>query len=124
MSWEPEQVWELVDFAGRSHPIVAGAYHAVDYSSGEVFWQHVPHDVEPRTIALTRVDGTGMGFTAINMRALKAITDRWHDPYGELDTDVYGRVDQDVGFCIRAAELGFNTFVANIPIGHIKERVI
>lgn len=121
--WEPDQVDELVSWVEPDRQIVTGAYHALD-PDGEVFWQHVPHDTEPRGYLPSVLDGTGMGFCALDVSIIEPILERFPYPYAELLTDRYGMVDQDVGFCIRARETGVTTFLVNIPVGHIKEQVI
>lgn len=121
--WEPEQVDELVGWLDNDHRIVTGIYMGLE-ADGDIFPQHVPHDADVQGYGLTQIDGTGMGFCAIDVEIIEPILAEFPYPYAELFTDRYGMVDQDVGFCIRAADLGYDSFVANIPVGHIKEQVI
>lgn len=117
--WEPEQVWEIV---GRS-PIRAGLYSAMDFATGETFPSYVPHDAVSEAPFV--VDGAGMGFTAIKVDVIEHVIERFGDPFGDLETTEYGRVGEDVGFCLRAADCGYATTVdPQVVVGHIKDVVI
>lgn len=70
------------------------------------------------------VSGLGMGFTLIKrevVESLAPIKKLW--PYAETDVDKgYG---EDLTFCLRAKEKGFDSWlVPAVKVGHIKEIVI
>ena len=123
--FEPEQIDELAAWVDPDHPVVTGAYKGIDYGTGAIFWQHVPHEVNPNLgYGYHEINGTGMGFCAIDINIIEPLLFKFPFPYAELYTEEFGMTDQDVGFCIRAMELDYGTFLVNIPVGHIKEQVI
>lgn len=94
-------------------PDKPGQYEAVDM--GRLY------DAEGKPMDPFAISGLGMGFTLVRRDVIEALAPiKRLFPFAERDTDHgYG---EDLTFCLRAAEKGFETWVVPASkVGHIKE---
>jgi hypothetical protein len=123
-------------------PIVSALY--LGRSGGETFpvghgWARVGDSKQIVNLTyedmdgLVEVAGVGMGCAMIRREVVEALMDAPHEqrdwPFavGEVASPMVGQVvvSEDVNFCLRAADLGYRSYIASdIPVGHVKPTVL
>lgn len=75
---------------------------------------------------LIKADSTGMFFTLVRAGIFEKLSYPWFQPVGiEKDGKNIGYTSEDIAFCLRAKDAGFNTFIdPKIIIGHEKTVVL
>lgn len=126
MVFTNDDVNDLVSEIDQELPILGAFALAIDYSTDEVFPAGVPRlTMEEVDGSIRQVRGLGMAFTGLLLSEVARVKMRYERPFGENYDDDLGFTDQDVGFCLRAAEVGVRSFIDTaIKVGHIKERII
>lgn len=128
IEWQPHQVEELM---AHDKDIVSGLYRSRG-PKGEYFpvylkladdgfYDRAPwSDVEDAT-ELMAVPGLGMGFCLIKRKVMEALGTAVLWPYAETVNDLGGYMGEDITFCFRAREKGFETFLdPTVRVGHSK----
>lgn len=131
--WRPDDVRELLKLAKTGKPIVAGHYWGYQNRTGQ-YSTVGNRDGEGGMRTLTEikpegyapVDFVGMGFTLIARSVFESLgvdkAQLW--PFAEAVVDGAAR-GEDITFCMRAAEEGFQAWVCyDTRIGHVKSVVI
>jgi glycosyl transferase family 2 len=86
---------------------------------------HLSHgDVKDKKEAI-RVDFNGMGFMLVRRGVFEAISYPWFIQLRYEDPTVIEYTSEDAGFCLRASEAGFATYVdPTVIVGHEKSIVL
>lgn len=126
MQFTPQDVQSLLD---ADKPIVGALYYGLDNTTHEPFptalvfegGHYKPMKKAPNR-GCKRVDAVGMGLTLIKREVIEALepdhTQLW--PFAEAVLSGIA-VGEDVTFCLRAREKGFDTWVCgDARAGHVK----
>ena len=136
--FEPEHVYRLLDTMDSEHQIVSGFYYSLT-DEGQVHsaaWNfetpRLVADQTPRKIErLQELASCGFGFCMIHRSVFQRIQENWpkEDPWKWFGHDLvplaeqgqYGRLGEDVSFCMRARELGIKTWgFGEVFVSHVK----
>jgi len=83
-----------------------------------------PEDVRGKE-GLIRVDYTGLGFMLVKKGVFESLDYPWFRPVEKQIGDMVDFTMEDVGFCLRAREKGFEVLVdPGIKVGHEKKVII
>jgi len=130
MVWDPDHVKKLIE---ADKPIVSGLYYGLNRETGEKFptalmrWDdgsYRPLHRPPK--GLKKVDGVGMGLTLIKREVLEALKPDAKTLWPFAETVIDGRaLGEDLTFCLRAKQEGFDTWVhGDARVGHVKSVII
>lgn len=115
----------------RDKPIVGGRYIGLDrlgkfpvanVRRKDGLLDHASWKVLGGKSGLKRVEAVGFGFTLIQREVLEGLGVRPLWPCAEIVDEKTGQsYSEDVTFCLRAKELGFETFLdLDVKLGHLK----
>lgn len=149
ISFKPDQPYQLLDYADAEHQIVAGIYYSWLLLPSEGYgltalWFDTINPMKTTksvTACPQPIGACGMGFTLLGRPLLekmcevhKADPARWfgHDlcecdhtkpsehPHLDNDHDEPVRMGEDITFCVRARNLGYNAWGVHTVVDHNK----
>ena len=136
--WKPEQIEQLINTKGD---IVSGLYimsNNYQYTAVEEYkFEYFKKNREFKFLTKDdlklekyqkdfSVDYVGMGFMAVRRGVFENLDYPWFKPKNfDLGSDIVDFSSEDVGFCLRAKQKGFNIVVnPNIIVGHEKRVIL